>query len=104
MAILLDFQRIATFTDGDPGVEDELLGLFFETAATYLEALARAGSEPAPWQAAAHSLKGAAGNIGAVALAELAATAERAAPDANLLAALEATFAATRTSARRRAA
>jgi HPt (histidine-containing phosphotransfer) domain-containing protein len=96
MATLLDFQRLATFTDGDPRLEAELLDLFVVTAARYLGELAHAVDHGETWRSAAHSLKGAAANIGAVAMAELAAAAERAAPDPAMLAALEATFARTR--------
>jgi HPt (histidine-containing phosphotransfer) domain-containing protein len=108
MATLLDFQRLATFTDGDPGLEAELLELFVATAAGYLDELREAvndtDSRADRWQATAHSLKGAAGNIGAVAMAELAAAAEQAAPDPEMLAAIAATFAATQASLRERAA
>lgn len=112
MATLLDFQRLATFTDGDPGLEAELLDLFVATAAGYLDELREAVDDTGSWadlradrwQATAHSLKGAAGNIGAVAMAELAAAAEQAAPDPEMLAAIAATFAATRESVRARAA
>ena len=108
MATLLDFQRLATFTDGDPGLEAELLELFVATAAGYLDELREAvndtDSRAGRWQATAHSLKGAAGNIGAVAMAELAAAAEQTAPDPEMLATIAATFAATRESVLKRAA
>ena len=103
MAPLLDFQRLATFTDGDPELEAELLTLFVATAAGYLDALREAVDHAGRWQATAHSLKGAAANIGAVAMAELAAAAERAAPDPKMLEAIAATFAATRATVQQRA-
>ncbi len=104
MATLFDIQRLASFTDGDPALEAELIELFVETANRYLGELAAAGDRADRWRTAAHSLKGAAGNIGAMAVAELAARAERAAPDAALLAELQATFALTRATVDRRAA
>lgn len=108
MATLLDFQRLATFTDGDPGLEAELLGLFVATAAGYLDELRAAVDDTDQradrWQATAHSLKGAAGNIGAVAMAEIAAAAEQSAPDPEMLDAIAATFAATRATVQQRAA
>ena len=104
MAPLLDFQRLATFTDGDPGVEAELLDLFVATAGRYLDELAQAVDHADRWQVTAHSLKGAAANIGAMAMAELAAAAEHTAPDPELLAAITASFAATRATVQARAA
>lgn len=104
MAPLLDFQRLAAFTEGDAELEAELLELFVATAMRYLDDLTQAADHADRWQAAAHSLKGAAGNIGAVAIAELAAAAEQAAPDAATLASLQATFAATRSVVEQRAA
>ncbi len=104
MATLLDLQRLATFTDGDPGLEAELLDLFVATAAGYLDDLAEAVDHVDRWQATAHSLKGAAGNIGAEAMAALAAAAEPAAPDPAMLTTLTATLAATRATVQKRAA
>jgi hypothetical protein len=48
------------------------------------------------WSRAAHALKGASGNIGAVEVARLAAEAEAAAPDPERLAGLEAALDAVR--------
>jgi HPt (histidine-containing phosphotransfer) domain-containing protein len=96
MNTLVDFDRLASFTDGDPALEAELLGLFVATAEGYLAGLEGALGEPGRWRAFAHSLKGAASNIGAPAVAELAAAAERAPPDPTRLGALQAAFAATR--------
>jgi HPt (histidine-containing phosphotransfer) domain-containing protein len=96
MNTLVDFDRLQSFTDGDPALEAELLGLFVLTAEGYLANLEAALAEPGRWRALAHSLKGAASNIGAPAVADLAATAERAPPDPSRLDALRATFAATR--------
>ena len=98
MHTLVDFDRLRSFTDGDPALEAELLGLFVMTAERYLAGLEEALDEPGQWRAFAHSLKGAASNIGAPAVADLAAEAERASPDPTRLGALRAAFAATRSS------
>ena len=98
MTILVDFDRLQSFTDGDRLLEAELSALFLATAEGYLDGLALALNDTAAWRATAHSLKGAASNIGAVAVAELAAAAERATPDAARLAALQAALATTRSS------
>gem|GEM_PF-1214279 len=96
MTTLVDFDRLQSFTDGDRQLQSELTALFLTTAEGYLAGLANALDDDAGWRAGAHSLKGAAGNLGAVALAELAAAAERAPPDPARLEALRATFATTR--------
>lgn len=96
MTTLVDFDRLRSFTDGDPGLEAELFGLFLVTAERYVAGLEAALADAAAWRALSHSLKGAAGNIGALAMAELAAAAERAPPDPTRLEALQSTFAATR--------
>jgi HPt (histidine-containing phosphotransfer) domain-containing protein len=96
MTTLVDFARLDSFSDGDRALEAELCGLFMATAARYLEELGQALGRDDRWSAVAHSLKGAAGNFGAPAMAELAAMAEREAPAPGRLAELETTFAATR--------
>jgi HPt (histidine-containing phosphotransfer) domain-containing protein len=96
MTTLVDFDRLQSFTDGDRQLEAELATLFLATAEGYLAELALALDDVAAWRATAHNLKGAAGNIGAVALAELAATAERTLPDPARLQTLRATLATTR--------
>lgn len=101
MTTLVDFDRLQSFTDGDRSLEAELSTLFLATAEGYLERLGAALHDAAAWRAVAHSLKGAAGNIGAVAMAELAAAAEQASPDPARLRALQATLATTRSSLER---
>lgn len=96
MPTLMDFTRLATFTDGDPALAGELAELFMRTAAGYLAELESALGRHEHWSAVAHGLKGACGNFGAVAMAELAKTAEHRLPDPAILRELEATFAATR--------
>ncbi len=95
MSKLVDFERLRSFTDGDRRLEAELLTLFTQTAERYLAGLAAAVDDPLAWRSLAHSLKGAAGNIGAVGMAELSAAAERTPPDRAQLEALQASFAAT---------
>jgi len=98
MTTLVDFDRLRSFTEDDRALEAELVALFLATAEGYLERLGAALHDAAGWRAAAHSLKGAAGNIGAVAMADLAAAAEQASPDPARLRTLQATLATTRSS------
>jgi len=98
MSTLVDFDRLQSFTEGDRLLEAELAALFLASAEGYLQRLGAALHDDAAWRATAHSLKGAAGNIGAVAMAELAAAAEQASPDPARLRALQATLATTRSS------
>lgn len=76
----VDLVHLRRFTMGDVGLEQEILGLFAEHAPTTLTQLAQAKTEK-EWQAAAHSLKGSARAVGAHAVADLAAEAERAFPE-----------------------
>ena len=96
MPTIVDFGRLQSFTNGDPALEAELCGLFVETATRYLDELALHQADPRDWSRTVHSLKGAAGNFGAVAVAELAKRAEHQAPDTALLAQLQAIFAETK--------
>lgn len=96
MTSLVDFDRLRSFTDDDPVLEAELFRLFLDTAEDYLAGLASAMDDAAAWRALAHRLKGAASNIGAHAIAELAAGVERSPPDPERLATLQSTLAATR--------
>ena len=96
MPNIVDFGRLHSFTNGDPALEAELCGLFVETATRYLDELAVHQSSPRDWSRTVHGLKGAAGNFGAVAVAVLAKRAEHEAPDASMLAQLQATLAETK--------
>lgn len=98
MTTLVDFDRLATFTDGDQAVTRELADLFMRTVAGYLEELGAALGRHDRWSAVAHGLKGACGNFGALAMAELAKEAEHAVPEQAILDRLEATFQSTRAS------
>lgn len=86
----LDLAHLRSFTDGDEALERALCDLFTRTAESYLDEMARALATGREWRAPAHGLKGASANIGARALAALAADAERSQPDAATLAALRA--------------
>lgn len=96
MPDIVDFGRLQSFTAGDPALEVELCGLFVETATRYLDELAQHQGDQQGWSKTVHSLKGAAGNFGAVAVAELAKRAEHEAPDDAMLAQLQAAFAETK--------
>jgi CheY-like chemotaxis protein len=89
--------HFTSFTDGDPQLERELSSLYLATADLYLgEMRAGAAGGDGNWSRAAHALKGASGNIGAVEVARLAAGAEAAPPDPERLAALETALEAVR--------
>ena len=94
--MLIDFSRLEAFADGDKAVEGELYGLFLRVAEGYLETLSNSLEHGDAWSASAHALKGAASNVGAVAMAELAAAVEKAAPSEAQLAALQTLYGATR--------
>lgn len=81
----LDLARLREFTDGDRQLERELATLYVETAAVYIGQMREALDDPIAWSRAAHALKGASVNIGAVELAETAARAERSEPNPALL-------------------
>jgi HPt (histidine-containing phosphotransfer) domain-containing protein len=74
----LDLALLRTVTDGDEALAREILALFLATARRAQNELGRHAVGSAGWQMAAHTLKGSAGNVGAGALVELAARAERA--------------------------
>jgi HPt (histidine-containing phosphotransfer) domain-containing protein len=87
---IVDLDRLYSFTQGDTALEAELAALYVETAQLYLARLRRAGDDAAAWQRAAHALKGASANIGAVVVARLAAEQEQEHPSIAALRALEA--------------
>lgn len=92
---VLDLAHLASFTDGDPELERELVDLYLRTAEVYLAELARA-RDVTGWQKTAHSLKGASANLGAMQAAALALMAERSTPAPGLLADLHAAVADVR--------
>jgi HPt (histidine-containing phosphotransfer) domain-containing protein len=85
----VDLDRLHGFTQGDAALEAELAALYVETAQLYLGRLRRAGDDAGEWQRAAHALKGASANIGAVSVARLAAEQEQESPSITALRALE---------------
>lgn len=81
----IDLARLREFTDGDRQLERELSALYVETAAVYIAQMRAALDDGEAWGRAAHALKGASVNIGAVEMAEAAARAERAEPSPTIL-------------------
>lgn len=98
----LDLARLASFTEGDQELGRELTALYLSTAQGYLDELRQSLAGRGDWSTAAHSLKGASANIGAVEMARLAAEAEHAAPAPERLARLELALDAVRDFARLR--
>jgi len=75
----VDVSVLEAFTQGDAALADEVLGLFQEQARMWSPMLD--AREPG-WKDAVHTLKGSAASVGANALAEACAAAERADGDA----------------------
>ena len=73
---VIDEDHLASFTDGDLALEDELADLFVSTARGYLKRMKEALRDERPWSAEAHALKGAGANLGARRVAALARHAE----------------------------
>jgi len=71
----VDAAHLERFTNGDLAFERELAAVFLPSAAGYIDDLAATG-DPAHWKRQAHTLKGAARGLGAVALGALAEAAE----------------------------
>lgn len=71
----IDLEHLRRMTLGDAGLEREVLGMFARQARQLAAALATTPSETS---ALVHTLKGSAGAIGAVRVAEAAATLEAA--------------------------
>jgi CheY-like chemotaxis protein len=91
-----EMERLNAFTEGDPQLERELTSLYLATASLYLEQMQAGLAGGGGWSAAAHALKGASANIGAAAVARLAAEAEHAAPCTERLDGLREALAAVR--------
>ncbi|MGD9508388.1 MAG: response regulator [Geminicoccaceae bacterium] len=98
----LDLTRLASFTEGDQQLGRELTELYLSTARGYLDELRQSLVGRGDWSRAAHSLKGASANIGAVEMARLAAEAEHAAASPERLTRLELALDAVRGFARLR--
>jgi HPt (histidine-containing phosphotransfer) domain-containing protein len=73
----IDFGHLEGYLGNDAGIVREVLSLFSDQARTVLPQLDPAGS-PEAWRNAAHSLKGSALGIGALALAAACSDAESA--------------------------
>lgn len=80
---IIDGVHLASFTEGDAVLEEELAELFVSTAHGYLKRMKEALREERPWSAEAHALKGASSNLGAKRLAALARKAELIPPSAD---------------------
>ncbi len=96
---VIDRRRLASFTGGDAALERELIELYLETAALYVDRMRRATDDAASWRSGAHALKGASANVGAVAVARLAARCEQEAPSLDALGVLESEIEEVRRSA-----
>lgn len=83
----IDRHYLARFTQGDVGLEREILSLFATQITTLLDQLS-AVPDKQGWTFLVHSLKGAARSVGAWQLAQLAEGMERADPDGPARAAL----------------
>lgn len=77
--VLIDRAHLTRQTGGDAAFADEILALFSGHAPEAVAKLASAATDRA-WRDAAHSLKGTARGIGAMALGDAAAAAEGLAP------------------------
>ncbi|HNQ92562.1 MAG TPA: ATP-binding protein, partial [Alphaproteobacteria bacterium] len=77
-SVPVDLSRLNEFTEGDKDTEQMVIGLFLDTAYESLDRLktAQLQSEAEEWSKAAHSFKGASGNLGAMALHSLCSAAE----------------------------
>lgn len=76
MSAPIDLDHLRRYTLDDPALLAEILGIFRDQAARLASSL-DAGTDAASWRHAAHTLKGAARGVGAWALGEAAAHAER---------------------------
>ena len=73
--MIFDVVHFRHYTQGNAEFEAELIGLFRGQLSSLLEQLGEAGSA-GDWKLAAHTLKGSARAIGAVAISNIAATLE----------------------------
>jgi PAS domain S-box-containing protein len=77
-SVPVDLSRLNEFTEGDKDTEEMVINLFLETAYEAFDRLkcAQLSEESEEWSKAAHSFKGASGNLGAVALHAICSDAE----------------------------
>lgn len=78
ISVPVDLSRLKEFTEGDKETEQMVINLFLETAYEAFDRLksSQLQNDPVEWSKAAHSFKGASGNLGAMALHTLCAEAE----------------------------
>lgn len=96
-ASLLDLTRLSELVDGNPEHLHRVLSIFKDSAQFMVDGLLLNTEDTEQSRRLAHQLKGAAANVGAHQLAELAMTLEMAAPGPVLLDRLEATWRRTLT-------
>ncbi len=77
-SVPVDLTRLNEFTEGDKDTEQMVINLFLDTAYESFDMLknAQLQDNPEDWSKAAHSMKGASGNLGAMALHSLCSDAE----------------------------
>lgn len=92
----VDYQHLGAQAAGDLGVMREVLCLFLTHTEQVIDELERA-DDPKVWKQWTHTLKGSARGIGAFAVADAAAVAERHSMDKSTLEPLKAAFAEART-------
>ncbi|MCB1882968.1 MAG: response regulator [Geminicoccaceae bacterium] len=92
----VDLARLLDMSDGDIQLEREILALYLTTAARYLREMRGAlDDDDDAWEGAAHALKGASRNVGAVVVGDLADEAEHAAPSSEMVRKIEAALRAS---------
>lgn len=87
--VIIDETHLASFSDGDRELEDEIAELFISTARGYLKRMSEAVREKRAWSAEVHALKGAGANFGACRVAALAKHSEFMPPSDDQVQALE---------------
>lgn len=77
-SVPVDLTRLNEFTEGDKDTEDMVINLFLQTAYESFDKLkeAQLSGEVEEWSKAAHSFKGASGNLGAMTLHAICSDAE----------------------------
>ena len=95
LAKAVDYDHLKVQAAGDLGVMREVLSLFVTHTEQVLGELEKA-TDPKVWKQWTHTLKGSARGVGAFAVAEAAADAERKILDKSALAPLKAAFAEAR--------
>jgi HPt (histidine-containing phosphotransfer) domain-containing protein len=95
-AKIVDYEHLHSQAAGDKSVMREVLKLFIEHTQQVIDELERAGDEKT-WKLWTHTLKGSARGVGAFAVADAAADAERHSLDKTKIEPLKVAFAAART-------